>query len=164
MSRPTKLWEAGGKYTPFSNIAPDKDTRPYQKLSRRRLAIWLMAASIMAYLPTGLYFSQRLSRNGFTQTVSPEILARCRALDEKPGPPNDFYERTESDRFVSDTNPVLILNATIWTGNQNGTEVLPGDLLLDRGIIKWIGRNFPKKYESTDLEIIDAEGSWVTPG
>ena len=64
-------------------------------------------------------------------------VARCGALNVKPGPPEDFYDRTESDRFVPGTTPTLIVNATIWTGNANETEVISADVLLDKGIIEF---------------------------
>lgn len=37
-----------------------------------------------------------------------EILAKCRLLEVKPGPPADFRLRERSDRFVPGTRPVLI--------------------------------------------------------
>lgn len=145
-------------YTPTA-----KDARPYRRLGHRRIALGLVLASVAFYLLTGSYFLRETRTRGSFRSVSPEVLARCRSLDEKPGPPSSFHQRTESDRFVSGTTSVLILNATIWTGNQNGEEIISGDVLLDRGLIKWIGE-IPVEYRGTDLEIIDAKGSWVTPG
>ncbi len=93
------------------------------------------------------------------------ILGRCRSLDKLPGPPSSFYSRSESDRFVSGTPPTLIKNATIWTGRANGHEVIVGNLLLDKGIIKGIGVIEPSVTEAyDDLVKIDVGGAWVTPG
>jgi hypothetical protein len=97
-----------------------------------------------------------------------EILNRCHFIKAIPGPPSDFLSRQESDRFVPGTKPTLIANAKIWTGNDNGTEVILGDILLDKGIIKGVGRlgHLPvlKKEYADELDIIDADGAWVTPG
>ena len=51
----------------------------------------------------------------------------------------------------------------IWKAyNENGKEIISGDILLDGGLIKWVGSNPNVSYE--DLKIYDAKGSWVTPG
>ncbi|KAK4704844.1 hypothetical protein P7C70_g1364, partial [Phenoliferia sp. Uapishka_3] len=68
-----------------------------------------------------------------------ESLATCNRLHTLPGPPKKFGERTKSDRYVEGTPSVLIRNATIWTGEDNGHEVLHGDILLANGIIKSVG-------------------------
>ncbi|KZT28937.1 carbohydrate esterase family 9 protein [Neolentinus lepideus HHB14362 ss-1] len=94
------------------------------------------------------------------------ITAKCLANDFQPGPPADFYKRSYSDRFAPGTKPVLIKNARIWTGAQNGTEVIKGGILLDRGLIKEVGhvsRGTLDKFKHNLVEY-DAEGRWVTPG
>lgn len=92
-----------------------------------------------------------------------EIQARCRALNTKPGPPSDFYDRAVSDRFVKGTKPVLITNATIWTGRVQGLEVLHGDIYIDGGIIKGLGRLDQATVDKA-VETIDARGAFITPG
>lgn len=94
------------------------------------------------------------------------IISRCRSLELAAGPPEGFHDRSESDRFVLGTKPVLIKNAKIWTGAENGTEVLKGDILIDKGLIMGVGhfgRGVLKAY-GTDLEVLNAKGAWVTPG
>ncbi|KAJ6468411.1 carbohydrate esterase family 9 protein [Mycena sanguinolenta] len=94
------------------------------------------------------------------------ILSRCRALEMKPGPPDDFHDRSESDRFVPQSRPYLVQNAKIWTGRNNGTDIFTGDILIDKGLIKGIGHfgnAFLETY-SPDLVVIDAKNAWVTPG
>ncbi|KAJ7448178.1 hypothetical protein FB451DRAFT_1375446 [Mycena latifolia] len=44
-----------------------------------------------------------------------------------------------SDRFVEGTPPVLIQNAKILTGARNGTEIVFGDILLDKGLVLGVG-------------------------
>ncbi|KAJ7678489.1 hypothetical protein B0H17DRAFT_1206732 [Mycena rosella] len=94
-------------------------------------------------------------------------VSRCRALQMQPGPPDDFHERTESDRFVPGTSPHLIQNAKMWTGSNNGTEIFRGDILIDKGLIKGVG-HFESaallKTHGSELVVVDAKGAWVTPG
>ncbi|KAG9313485.1 hypothetical protein JVU11DRAFT_5810 [Chiua virens] len=67
-------------------------------------------------------------------------LAKCRALSVKPAPPPGFSDRTQSDRYVSGTQPVLIRNASIWTGlggdDGEDVRVVRGDILLENGLIQ----------------------------
>lgn len=95
-----------------------------------------------------------------------EAVLKCQNLNQIPQPPKDFHKRIVSDRFVSGTKPTLIRNATIWTGRVDGHEVIKGDLLLDKGIIKAVGRIPSSLVNSllSDLVQIDANGSWITPG
>ncbi|KAJ7636950.1 carbohydrate esterase family 9 protein [Roridomyces roridus] len=90
------------------------------------------------------------------------ILAQCNALHLTPGPPDDFSARKQSDRFVEGTPPTLIRNASIWTGAENGHQVIHGDILLDKGLIKEIGSVDVSTYR--DVVVVEAEGSWVSPG
>ncbi|KAG1899770.1 uncharacterized protein F5891DRAFT_1036409 [Suillus fuscotomentosus] len=100
-----------------------------------------------------------------------QILSKCAYIRSKPGPPPNFHDRTQSDRYADSENtpPVLVRNATIWTAANDGHEVLNGDLLIHRGLIKAIG-NVPlsliRQVESKHgkLEVVDVHGAWVTPG
>ncbi|PIL26899.1 hypothetical protein GSI_10037 [Ganoderma sinense ZZ0214-1] len=92
------------------------------------------------------------------------ILDKCSLLNTKPGPPPDFYARAQSDRFVAGTKPTLIKNATIWTGGDNGLEVLHADILLDRGLIKQIGQIDGNSFAQGSVYHVDAHGKWVSPG
>ena len=93
------------------------------------------------------------------------ILQTCAALKVPAGPPADFYSRKVSDRFQPGTKPTLIRNATIWTGEGNGTAVVLGDILLDGGVIKAVG-HVPSEMipETRAVEVYDAKGAWITPG
>ncbi len=92
-------------------------------------------------------------------------MEKCRSLNIIPGPPSNFHSRSESDRFVTDTRPTLIKNATIWTGRVYGHEIVLGDLLLDKGIIKGVGEIKLSVIQSyKKLVVIEANGAWVTPG
>ncbi|KAG0707315.1 composite domain of metallo-dependent hydrolase [Suillus ampliporus] len=91
-----------------------------------------------------------------------QILQKCQMLHAKPGPPSNFHQRTQSDRFVEGTRATLIRNASIWTGDD---EISQGDILLDKGIIKFLGHASPDMLDKfKDLIALDVGGSWVTPG
>ncbi|KAJ6577401.1 carbohydrate esterase family 9 protein [Mycena capillaripes] len=94
-------------------------------------------------------------------------VSKCRALEMQPGPPEEFHERSKSDRFVPGTRPHLIQNAKIWTGGENGTEVFKGDIIIDKGLIKAVGHfgsaSLLETYGS-ELVVVDAKNAWVTPG
>ncbi|KAN0129749.1 carbohydrate esterase family 9 protein [Lactarius tabidus] len=99
-------------------------------------------------------------------------LARCASLKITAGPPADFHDRSESDRFVAGTKATLVHNARIWTGENNGTKILRGDVFIDKGIIQGVGNiNFRALGLNVDdmvalgqLNVVDAHGAWVTPG
>jgi imidazolonepropionase-like amidohydrolase len=63
-------------------------------------------------------------------------------------------------------------NARIWTGENNGTKILRGDVFIDKGIIQGVGNiNFRALGLNVDdmvargqLNVVDAHGAWVTPG
>ncbi|RPD56489.1 composite domain of metallo-dependent hydrolase [Lentinus tigrinus ALCF2SS1-7] len=155
--------EEQGKLPSFTQ----ETSPPRRGQSSRRLRIVLtVVLSLVAfqYLPLSSVLS---STSGSVQVPlrAPEWLAKCELLNAKPGPPPDFNTRTQSDRFALGTKPTLITNATIWTGGVDGLEVLKGDILLDRGIIKRVGvidRHTLAGY--IDLVRIDAKGQWVSPG
>ncbi|KAJ6607174.1 hypothetical protein B0H10DRAFT_2073018 [Mycena sp. CBHHK59/15] len=69
-----------------------------------------------------------------------------------------------SDRHVKGTPPVLIRNAKILTSARNGTEVIYGDVLLDKGVIVAVGYIPRHLTLLEDLNVIDAGGKWISPG
>ena len=129
----------------------------------------LVLSSLASLTFVGYWLSDSLERNHGSQVPlhAAEIQARCRVLNTEPGPPSDFHDRTASDRFVEGTKHVWIRNATIWTGRVQGLEVIQGDMLLMNGIIKVVGRVDLQSMGLDDLDrvdILDAHGSYVTPG
>ena len=125
----------------------------------------LLALSLVSLSCT--FYWHRYSSNTWTrsQTIpldAPEILMRCATLKARPGPPSNFLERKASDRFEEGTVATIIRNATIWTGEKNGTEIIFGDLLLDKGIVQAVGQ--VPRTPIHEGHTIDARGAWVTPG
>ena len=93
------------------------------------------------------------------------ILNQCAQLKSLPGPPLNFEAREISDRYEAGTGPTHIRNATIWTGARNGTEIVYGDVYLEKGIVKGIGYIPQSTLDSAEnLTVVDAKGGWVTPG
>lgn len=87
-------------------------------------------------------------------------LAKCRSLSAKPAPPQGFSSRTQSDRYESGTSSVLIRNASIWTGLDNGKDTVHGDILLENGLIKSVGGANALLIKDDVIEI-DAEVSMI---
>ncbi|KIJ15978.1 hypothetical protein PAXINDRAFT_99322 [Paxillus involutus ATCC 200175] len=143
------------------------------RFRRSNKRVWpVLAVLVLAalYLSTELAFLPLDSHR--TQVHVPlhaaETLARCRSLNLKPlaVPAAGFSSRSQSDRYEPGTKSVLIRNASIWTGLQDGTDVVHGDILLEQGIITAVGDlswlvNLPVNKDVTG---IDAKGAWVTPG
>lgn len=117
-----------------------------------------------------------VSTSGFLAPSSPtsfqnvpinaqEILAQCRSLKASPGPSQDFHLRDVSDRYEPGTNATLIKNAIIFTGEKTGNVVIHGNILLDKGIVKSIGKVPRYLLDAVpNLTVVDANGAWVTPG
>ncbi|KAK0220507.1 carbohydrate esterase family 9 protein [Armillaria fumosa] len=108
--------------------------------------------------------------NDLTLAVIPlhaeDILQKCRNIHVLPGPQPEFASRTESDRYVPSTRPTLLKNATIWTGRVSGFEIVRGDLLMDKGMIKKVGVIDVEVLDGfgTELVVQDVSGAWVSPG
>ncbi|KAJ3852408.1 carbohydrate esterase family 9 protein [Lentinula lateritia] len=136
--------------------------RPYSSL-RTVLALSLLIVCVY----TGVFTRTLDAKSSFAKVPinAPQIIQKCSTLNVLPGPPSDFSSRNESDRYVPGTNPTLIKNATIWTGNVKGLEIILGDLLLEKGIIQAVGE-IPGHLLNTyhHLSVIDANGSWLSPG
>ncbi|KAN0084286.1 hypothetical protein V8E55_007790 [Tylopilus felleus] len=135
--------------------------------SRRPIKrVWPLLAALLL---GALFFSVDLASLGTQDRVqripfrAVETLAQCRSLSAKPGPPSGFSGRTASDRWERGTGVVRIRNAVVWTGLDGGREVVRGDVLLEKGLIRAVGD--VRAFESQDnVTEIDAEGAWVTPG
>jgi hypothetical protein len=166
--------------------APKKRTWAMQGRAARLvlmgLVVWMGAYSVRVYTR----FNNLESAQVRVPPNAKQILDVCAALNIPAGPPPGFDERKASDRFEPGTPPTLIRNATIFTGAFNGTEIaygnflllqywhasqtyFIGDLFLDKGIVKALGFVPPilLKHASRDgnqLQTIDANGAWVTPG
>lgn len=96
-------------------------------------------------------------------------MKQCEII-QRPNPHHEPFdhERTVSDRFVPGTIDVLLRNATVWTGNQGGEEVLyNAEVYMSGGVVKHIGTNGSLEdmlKGKKEVEEVDLKGAWVTPG
>ncbi|BEJ10967.1 hypothetical protein CspHIS471_0103890 [Cutaneotrichosporon sp. HIS471] len=129
-----------------------------------------------------LFLVGRVVKNdlGFPWPGAPEVLPpfihegmkRCAHLNQEPSPEQATSARKHSDRYVKGTAPVLLKNATLWTGEKDGTEVLYGaDVWLEGGVVRKIstGEDFDELFEAAknkgrSVQTVELDGAWVTPG
>lgn len=153
--------EKGSLPVAYSTVS-DKPARK----QRRFIALLALLACLNGLVVTRLYTSSS-DTNVRIPIHAQASLNRCRALAVTPGPPSNFHERASSDRFVGGTRPSILRNAHIWTGEHNGTEVIRGDVYLDKGIIQGVGRLSAAVEEMAvrgEAEVLDVGGAWITPG
>lgn len=153
-----------------SNILPTTLNVERRRRKQPRIlhaAFLVIAISTIALIHNTSGYRKTSSRVPYNPNY---ILSRCEEIANKPGPPAGFHSRQESDRFVPGTEPVLIRNATIWTGLVEGevnAEIVKGDVLLDKGVVKQVGSQLveeAKQLHGSMLQIVDVHGAWVTPG
>ena len=151
--------------------------KPQRVLRFQRLLGFFICCIVAAQSFRFLAFHDAfLQRKDMAQATShhrrSELRARCKSIRTPAGPPQSFNTaaRTENERFVPGTPPVLLRNATIWTGARNGTEIVYGDVLLDRGLVVAVGYIPPslleniRRIKGTEVSVQDVGGAWVTPG
>lgn len=108
------------------------------------------------------------SKSEFSDVVK-RGLAKCEAIKLMPPDTTHFrVNRTISDRFEpNNANPVLLQNATVWTGGDDGEEVLFGaSIYLKGGVVVSVGtaKDVRRQIMDDAVEEIDVEGRWITPG
>ena len=99
-----------------------------------------------------------LQRNGTARVISDphrsELRAVCKSIRTPAGPSQSFSTTwPENDLFVPGTPPVLLTNATIWTGTGDRTEIVYGDVLLDRGLVIADGYIPPRLLDSVISQV-----------
>ncbi|PFH48493.1 hypothetical protein AMATHDRAFT_5747 [Amanita thiersii Skay4041] len=119
------------------------------------------------------------------------LINKCQAIRAPAGAPSDYRPESRipyshdisedgqvginggkgSERYVPGTPPTLLKNAKIWTGALNGTYVISGDILMDKGVIISVGpvsdalvAALSQKTGREKLVLMDLAGKWVTPG
>lgn len=111
----------------------------------------------------------RRSQESLSQRVLEQrrdLVALCNYVQRPAGLPVDFASRRESNRYEPGTPPTLIRNVRIWTGEKDGDEVIDGDVLIDKGIIKSVGKIPMSLFDERNGSVnwFDAGGAWLTPG
>lgn len=152
--------------------------RPLQNRRRRRRIFRLVAIACLAYFgvtaykiasntdqkPSGLLSIDRLTQDYAT-------CAALRRIPEDPSGPREYNER-----WVNGTKPLLIRNATVWTGEPaagtsdedarlgKGYSWIASDVFVNYGIIQGIKSSISLGSLPEGTEIFDAEGRQLTSG
>lgn len=157
---------------------PDTDNEDKARRSKNGRKIKYALLGVLATLATmhllssGPFFPLPRPQPKTTPDFIKAGLARCEEVRTMPPDTSNFAkDRTMSDRFEVGTKSVLLSNGTLWTGAQNGEEVIyGGSVLLKNGVIFKIGKHsdvmtdVQALLEKEEVETIDLEGKWVTPG
>ncbi|KJA17916.1 hypothetical protein HYPSUDRAFT_45759 [Hypholoma sublateritium FD-334 SS-4] len=151
---------------------PDDGGSRRGKIWRRIFLFSLCAAVaqlVYTILPVGITSRREIRLN----TQRAELLAKCASIHTPAGPPESYSTSSRvssgSDRWVPGTPPTLLRNAKIWTGARNGTEIVYGDILLDKGLIVAVGYIPPSLLSAAseragELIVQNLGGKWITPG
>lgn len=150
---------------PSYHAQPGSTERPQPRKNRLARVVTLCSAAAVVWIWSASRYTFVVEESVRLPIHAEETLQKCRMLHVQPGPPPDFAQRTKSDRFVGGTRATLLRNASVWTGDHDQYEILGADILLDKGIIKFIGHASEENLaEYRDLLMVDVGGSWVTPG
>ncbi|KAF8444526.1 composite domain of metallo-dependent hydrolase [Boletus edulis BED1] len=144
---------------------PGRVERPVYKNGLARVLI-LCSVTVVVWLWSASRYTVSIAKESVRLPFhAEETLQKCGMLHVKPGPPPDFARRTQSDRFVDGTSATLLKNASVWTGSPLQYEIRGADIMLDKGIIKFLGHASEDVLANYgDFLTVDVGGSWVTPG
>jgi hypothetical protein len=152
-------------------------SRPWHTHRRKRRSFRIIGLVCLAYFA---YSAFRVANNTLkpVTTLSSEKLsddlATCSVLQAKP---NDVHGmRDVNKRWIATTKPLLILNATIWTGEPalgtseedaragKGWSWISADVFVDKGLIQQIEPRIKYTHLPHDIEVFDARGRQLTAG
>jgi hypothetical protein len=155
----------------------DSDDDSKRRKSRTDRGLRLVPFAVLAWFAvwnlTGPFFPLPRPSHPANGHMIKQGLERCEEVKSMPPDTTNFAkERTMSDRYESGTRPVFLSNGTIWTGDDNGEQVIyGGSVLLKNGIIWKIGnhKDVLKEMEveglkDDEIETVELSGKWVTPG
>lgn len=147
---------------------------------RRKIAVAALAcislASVYSSVTGGGPFFPRPPQHRAVPAHVQAGLEQCAALN-MPAPDVATFSagRTSSDRFEKGTRPVLLKNGTLWTAGKKGEEIIKGgSIWMEGGVQRKVGKEedvrramgeaYVGDLKGTEVEEIDLEGKWVTPG
>jgi hypothetical protein len=155
------------------------DEHQYQPLRRRRQIKRRIAGAALvclAYLSYSQWHSQ--ANSATPSLLSIERLeadhAKCNELHSIPKDPSGPRDRNA--RFVEGHNPILIRNATVWTGEPStsvteaearegkGYAWIQSDVLLHNGLIVRVEPEIPDHDLPKDCEVFNVQGRQLTAG
>ncbi|KAJ4339586.1 hypothetical protein N0V95_007724 [Ascochyta clinopodiicola] len=144
---------------------------------QKRKTFRLLGAAALTYLT---YTTLKIANNT-ERPVSALSIAKlqqdhavCSSLRQQPVEPNAHREHNK--RWIDSTKPVLIRNATVWTGEPatgtseddaragKGWGWIPSDVFVDKGLIVSVQSHIKRKDLPHNTEIFDASGRQLTAG
>jgi hypothetical protein len=152
-------------------------SRPWRNHRRKRRPFRIVALACLAYFAYSVFrIASNTSKPVTTLSVDKlnEDLATCSALRAEPS--EILEQRNVNKRWIATTKPMLIRNATIWTGEPaSGTSEedaragknwswISSDLFIDKGLIRKIEQGIKLTYLPHDTEVFDAKGRQLTAG
>lgn len=144
---------------------------------RRRRLLRFIATTLLIYVCCSAYkimSNTSKPRNILSVDQLRDDLAYCEVLRRVPTDPSGAREYNK--RWTNGTRPVLIRNATIWTGEPaagttpedanagKGYSWIRSDVLLDQGLIQKISPELDAAEIPSDCETFDAGGRQLTAG
>ncbi|CUA74661.1 DNA-directed RNA polymerase II subunit RPB1-B [Rhizoctonia solani] len=118
--------------------------------SLKLITLGLVASGSISFLAYNIWSLPNSRKSRSLPPHALESLSKCRSLNLKPGPPEGFLNRSESER---------------WEPGDHGNEVVLGDILLDKGMTKAVGRAPSALLNAirNKLVVKNVEGAWVSP-
>lgn len=152
--------------------------RPWKNNRRKRRRVFkLVAAACLTYFGFTAYkitSNTQKSVNLLSVSQLQQDYATCAALRQTPQDPTG--PREFNKRFVNGTKPLLIRNATVWTGEPaigtsledarlgTGYSWVTSDVLVNYGIIQEVHHSISLASLPDGTDIFDAEGRQLTSG
>ncbi|KAG9758620.1 amidohydrolase, partial [Aureobasidium melanogenum] len=151
--------------------------RPWADRRRKRRIFRLVAATCLSYFA---YSAYKISTNTekpaslLSATRLQEDFATCAALQRVPEALSGGREYNK--RYVNGTRPVLIQNATVWTGEPiSGTSTedarkgkgfawIQSDVFIEHGLIRRVAPSISLADLPSDYETFNAHGRQLTAG
>jgi hypothetical protein len=160
-------------YTDATTFSP---SQPWHSRRRARKRLRILSLACFALLA---YHTYTIAKNTHPQsTLSLEQLhaehAVCATLRSKPVDSSNV--RDYNKRWVNTTKPLLIRNATIWTGEPiagtsdedaragKGWGWISADLFVDKGLILKVEPHIKRSRLPDDVDVYDAKGRQLTSG
>lgn len=146
----------------------DQNPPRHRRRRSRRSGLRIVVLACLAYAVYLHWFSsgsvpeqQLLSFKRLSQDY-----ATCVKLRSSPVDPSG--DRNVSARYVEGGKPILIRNATVWTGEPKaGTEEYswePLDVLLRNGLIEQVSSRIADRDLPDEYDLVDANGRQLTAG
>ncbi|CAJ2509341.1 Uu.00g143670.m01.CDS01 [Anthostomella pinea] len=162
---------------PYSAVAsPD---RPRCRPMRRSRSLRVFALACLAFIVYAQWRQIGSDVKTGSSLLSIEKLEGdlevCSKLRSKPQDPIGAG-RGRNARYIDGHKPTLIKNATIWVGEPvegasdedartgKGYSWVSGDVFVEYGLIKKVGKDVDGSYLSSDYLVFDAQGRPLTTG